>query len=219
MRIVRISGDVISPQRGAYVEQQRRLQFEPKTDIFPEKRSTRGAGASPKPYRAQAGLASVLTASVVLSHFRQNELLSWSQHQEIVRVCIGGSFYRFMPLVCRRLGDSKPYGRVNSTEKWDESGHSGKERDYADEETDARPHRGNTSESSKVEMTIGIDLGDVWSHYCTLNLEGEVVDRGRFRMTPSGGREVVYRFAAGTDGDGSGNPLDLDQPATPGDGT
>jgi hypothetical protein len=29
-------------------------------------------------------------------------------------------------------------------------------------------------------MTIGIDLGDVWSHYCTLNEEGEVVDRGRF---------------------------------------
>jgi transposase len=21
--------------------------------------------------------------------------------------------------------------------------------------------------STKVEMTIGIDLGDVWSHYCT----------------------------------------------------
>ena len=37
--------------------------------------------------------------------------------------------------------------------------------------------------SSKVEMTIGIDLGDVWSHYCTLNQEGEVVDRGRFRTT------------------------------------
>jgi transposase len=42
------------------------------------------------------------------------------------------------------------------------------------------------SSSSKVEMTIGIDLGDVWSHYCTLNREGEVVDRGRFRTTPSG---------------------------------
>ena len=40
--------------------------------------------------------------------------------------------------------------------------------------------------SSKVEMTIGIDLGDVWSHYCTLNQEGEVVDRGRFRTTPAG---------------------------------
>jgi hypothetical protein len=27
---------------------------------------------------------------------------------------------------------------------------------------------------SKAEMTIGIDLGDVWSHYCTLNEDGEV---------------------------------------------
>ena len=35
----------------------------------------------------------------------------------------------------------------------------------------------------KVELTIGIDLGDVWSHYCTLNQEGEVVDRCRFRTT------------------------------------
>ena len=42
--------------------------------------------------------------------------------------------------------------------------------------------RGN----SRVEMTIGIDVGDVWSHYCTLNEEGEVVDRGRFRTTPAG---------------------------------
>jgi transposase len=40
--------------------------------------------------------------------------------------------------------------------------------------------------ASRVEITIGIDLGDVWSHYCTLNQEGEVVDRGRFRTTPSG---------------------------------
>jgi len=38
----------------------------------------------------------------------------------------------------------------------------------------------------KVGMAIGIDLGDVWSHYCTLNEDGEVVDRGRFRTTPSG---------------------------------
>jgi transposase len=35
-------------------------------------------------------------------------------------------------------------------------------------------------------MTIGIDLGDVWRHYCTLNEDGEVVDRGRFRTSPSG---------------------------------
>src|ERR1700712_5306342 len=37
---------------------------------------------------------------------------------------------------------------------------------------------------TKVGMTIGIDLGDVWSHYCTLNEDGQVVDRGRFRTTP-----------------------------------
>jgi transposase len=36
----------------------------------------------------------------------------------------------------------------------------------------------------RSEITIGIDLGDVWSHYCTLNQAGEVVDRGRFRTTP-----------------------------------
>src|ERR1700728_312611 len=37
---------------------------------------------------------------------------------------------------------------------------------------------------AKVEITIGIDLGDVWSHYFTLHQDGEVVDRGRFRTTP-----------------------------------
>jgi transposase len=37
---------------------------------------------------------------------------------------------------------------------------------------------------TRFEMTIGIDLGDVWSHYCTLNEDGEVVGRGRFRTTP-----------------------------------
>ena len=37
-----------------------------------------------------------------------------------------------------------------------------------------------------VTMTIGIDLGGVWSHYCTLNQDAEVVDRGRFRTTPKG---------------------------------
>jgi len=36
---------------------------------------------------------------------------------------------------------------------------------------------------AQTELTVGIDLGDVWSHYCTLNQHGEVVDRGRFRTT------------------------------------
>ena len=43
------------------------------------------------------------------------------------------------------------------------------------------PRRG-----SRAGTTIGIDLGDIWSHYCTINEEGEVIDRGRFRTNPSG---------------------------------
>jgi transposase len=35
-------------------------------------------------------------------------------------------------------------------------------------------------------MTIGIDLGDVWGHYCTLKEKREAVDRGRFRTSPKG---------------------------------
>jgi hypothetical protein len=35
-----------------------------------------------------------------------------------------------------------------------------------------------------IELTIGIDLRDVWSHYCTLNHQGEVVGRGHFRTSP-----------------------------------
>jgi transposase len=42
-----------------------------------------------------------------------------------------------------------------------------------------------------VGITIGIDLGDIWSHYCTLNEDGEVVDRGRFRINTAG---VAKRF-------------------------
>jgi transposase len=32
--------------------------------------------------------------------------------------------------------------------------------------------------------TIGIDLGDKWSHYCTLDDAGEIIEEGRFRTTP-----------------------------------
>ena len=42
------------------------------------------------------------------------------------------------------------------------------------------PRRG-----SRVGTTIGIDLGDIWSHYCTINEEDEVIDRGPFRTNPS----------------------------------
>jgi transposase len=32
-------------------------------------------------------------------------------------------------------------------------------------------------------VTIGIDIGDRWSHYCILDKEGEIVEQGRFRTT------------------------------------
>lgn len=33
------------------------------------------------------------------------------------------------------------------------------------------------------QVTIGIDIGDQWSHYCTLSDGGEVIEEGRFRTT------------------------------------
>jgi hypothetical protein len=56
--------------------------------------------------------------------------------------------------------------------------------DCSHEKASAPSHRGSTRKRSKVELTIGIDLGDVWSHYCTFNQQGEAIDRGRFRTTP-----------------------------------
>ena len=39
--------------------------------------------------------------------------------------------------------------------------------------------------SRRVGITIGIDLEDIWSHYCTLNEDGEVIG-GRFRTHAAG---------------------------------
>ena len=64
---------------------------------------------------------------------------------------------------------------------------------------------------AKVEMTIGIDLGDVWSHYCTLNQDGEVVDRGRFRTTPKAIEKWFTDVPSARSCDGGWNALDLDQ--------
>jgi transposase len=38
---------------------------------------------------------------------------------------------------------------------------------------------------SKPSMTLGIDLGDKYSHLCLLDTEsGEVIEEGRLRTTP-----------------------------------
>jgi len=36
---------------------------------------------------------------------------------------------------------------------------------------------------AKPEMTVGLDLGDRYSHYCLLNSDGEVVEEGRLQST------------------------------------
>jgi hypothetical protein len=33
-------------------------------------------------------------------------------------------------------------------------------------------------------LTVGVDLGDQWSHYCILGLEGETLAEGQLRTTP-----------------------------------
>jgi hypothetical protein len=49
---------------------------------------------------------------------------------------------------------------------------------------------------------IGINFGDVREQYCTLNQDGEVVNRGHFLTTPESDREVIHRCPtrAGCDG-------------------
>jgi hypothetical protein len=51
-------------------------------------------------------------------------------------------------------------------------------RDYAYEKASAVFHLKDSTQKCRVGMTIGIDLGDIWSHYCTLSEDGEVIDRG-----------------------------------------
>ena len=39
--------------------------------------------------------------------------------------------------------------------------------------------------STQNQITVGIDLGDRWSHYCILDEEANVVEEGRFRTVSS----------------------------------
>jgi len=42
-------------------------------------------------------------------------------------------------------------------------------------------------------LTVGVDLGDQWSHYCILDLEGETLAEGQLRTTP---QDVAEFFQA-----------------------
>jgi transposase len=71
---------------------------------------------------------------------------------------------------------------------------------------------------SKAQLTIGIDLGDVWSHYCTLNEDGGVIDRGRFRTTSKALEKWFTDVTPARVAIGSWNKLHLDQRAASGTG-
>jgi transposase len=48
-----------------------------------------------------------------------------------------------------------------------------------------KPAVSKRRKTSSGQLTIGIDIGDQWSHYCTLNEIGDVIEEGRFRTTRS----------------------------------
>lgn len=79
----------------------------------------------------------------------------------------------------------EPHASVATTEKWDEPV-SWIGETIAMKKSSKHLIAEVPRSVTKIGMTIGIDLEDVWSHYCTLNEDGEVVDRGRFRTTLSG---------------------------------
>lgn len=45
----------------------------------------------------------------------------------------------------------------------------------------SRKSEKRSRKSSPEQITIGIDLGDLWSHYCILDDDAEIVEEGRFR--------------------------------------
>src|SRR6266567_3922733 len=49
--------------------------------------------------------------------------------------------------------------------------------------------RGNTVGPNRDRLTVGVDLGDRWSQYCILGLEGETLAEGQLRTTQEGVRE------------------------------
>jgi transposase len=50
-------------------------------------------------------------------------------------------------------------------------------------------HSKESSWKARPEQTVGVDLGDRFSHYCVLNRDGEVMEEGRIRTTEEGIRQ------------------------------
>ena len=78
--------------------------------------------------------------------------------------------------------------------------------------TQKRSSKTKTSTGRKLQpeaKTIGIDIGDQWSHYCVLDEEGEVLEEGRLRTNAEG---FAQHFA-------SEAPVRIAMPGRPGCGT
>jgi hypothetical protein len=56
---------------------------------------------------------------------------------------------------------------------------------------------------NRDRLTAGVDLGDQWSNYCILGLEGETLAEGQLRTTQQDFAEFFRAMAA----DGSGDAL------------
>jgi transposase len=54
-------------------------------------------------------------------------------------------------------------------------------------------HRRGELRPNLDRLTVGVDLGDQWSHYCILGLEGETLAEGQLRTTP---QDVAEFFEA-----------------------
>ena len=57
-------------------------------------------------------------------------------------------------------------------------------------------HRANTVAPNRDRLTVGVDLGDRWSQYCILGLEGETLAEGQLRTTQEDVKEFFQALTA-----------------------
>ena len=58
-------------------------------------------------------------------------------------------------------------------------------------------------------LTVGVDLGDQWSHYCILGLEGETLAEGQLRTTEEDLASFFQGVECGACGGGGGDTLGM----------
>ena len=64
-----------------------------------------------------------------------------------------------------------------------------------------------------AEITIGLDVGDRLSHYCKLDVRGEVVERGEVKSEQGALTELFKEMPRSRGGARGGDALALDKPA------